>query len=109
MSQPERLVLELLLQQTVPDSIDAGGSQQLVTTLESKGLRPDQHPRLAAALTALEHQAAPPSPHGQASPTASGDQQPENADSTGFGTSTDNAGASSCSASEHAGSPHICE
>ena len=89
MSQPERLVLELLLQQTVPDSIDAGGSQQLVTTLESKGLRPDQHPRLAAALTALEHQAAPPSPHGQASPTASGEQHPENADSTGFGASTD--------------------
>jgi len=78
-SQPERLVLELLLQQTVPNTIDAGGRQQLLTTLESKGLQPDQHPRLAAALRALEHPAAPPSPPGQA----------ENANSTGFDASTD--------------------
>ena len=81
MSQPERLVLELLLQQTVPNTIDAGGSQQLVTTLETKGLRPDQHPRLAAALIALENPASPP---GQASPNASSRQEPETADSTGF-------------------------
>jgi len=88
-SQPERLVLELLLQQTVPDTIDAGGSQQLVTTLESKGLRPDQHPRLAAALTALEHPAAPTSPSDQASSDQSSAAQAENANSTGFDASTD--------------------
>ena len=100
MSQPERLVLELLLQQTVPDTIDPGGSQQLVTTLESKGLRPDQHPRLAAALTALEHPAAPASPPGQASPNASGGQQPENADSTGFDASTNKADTSESDTNE---------
>ncbi len=89
MSQPERLVLELLLQQTVPNTIDAGGRQQLLTTLESKGLRPDQHPRLAAALTALEHPAAPPSPSDQASSDQSSAAQAENANSTGFDASTD--------------------
>ena len=89
MSQPERLVLELLLQQTVPNTIDAGGRQQLLTTLESKGLRPDQHPRLAAALTALEHPAAPPSPPDQASPDQSSAAQAENANSTSFDASTD--------------------
>ena len=57
-SQPQRLVLELLLQQAVPDTTDAARRQQLVKTLESKGLRPDQHPRLTAVLTALEEQEA---------------------------------------------------
>ncbi len=57
-SQPQRLVLELLLQQAVPDTTDAARREQLVKTLESKGLRPDQHPRLITVLTALEEQEA---------------------------------------------------
>ena len=56
MRQPQRLVLELLLQQAVPDALNADSSQKLLTALDSKGLHPEEYPRLAAALTALEKQ-----------------------------------------------------
>ena len=54
MSQPQRLVLELLLQESVPDELDATSHQRLVKRLIDKGLAPADHPRVAAALAALQ-------------------------------------------------------
>ena len=54
MSQPQRLVLELLLQEAVPDTLDTTNHERLVKRLVDKGLAPADHPRVAAALAALQ-------------------------------------------------------
>ena len=54
MSQPQRLVLELLLQEAVPDKLDTTNHERLVKRLVDKGLAPADHPRVAAALAALQ-------------------------------------------------------
>ena len=54
MSQPQRLVLELLLQEAVPDTLDTTNHERLVKRLVEKGLAPADHPRVAAALAALQ-------------------------------------------------------
>ena len=54
MSQPQRLVLELLLQEAVPDKLDTTNHERLVKRLVEKGLAPANHPRVAAALAALQ-------------------------------------------------------
>lgn len=54
MSQPQRLVLELLLQEAVPDKLDTTNHERLVKRLVDKGLAPAEHPRVAAALAALQ-------------------------------------------------------
>ena len=54
MSQPQRLVLELLLQEAVPDKLDTTNHERLVKRLVEKGLAPADHPRVAAALAALQ-------------------------------------------------------
>ena len=54
MSQPQRLVLELLLQEAVPDKLDTTNHEHLVKRLVDKGLAPADHPRVAAALAALQ-------------------------------------------------------
>ncbi|MEB3159293.1 MAG: GspE/PulE family protein [Synechococcus sp.] len=59
MSHPQRLVLELLLKDVVPEQLDATGHQQLISKLAAKGLDPNEHPRLAAALKALQHTPEP--------------------------------------------------
>ncbi|EAU75352.1 GspE/PulE family protein [Synechococcus sp. RS9916] len=53
-SQPQRLVLELLLQEAVPDKLDTTNHERLVKRLVDKGLAPAEHPRVAAALAALQ-------------------------------------------------------
>ena len=57
-SHPQRLVLELLLQDSVPEHVDESLQQQLVERLTSRGLVPNDHPRLAAALMALQRSEA---------------------------------------------------
>lgn len=54
MSQPQRLVLELLLQEAVPEELDSTSHERLVKRLVDKGLAPADHPRVAAALAALQ-------------------------------------------------------
>ena len=54
MSHPQRLVLELLLQEPVPERLDASDRLRLQQSLDAKGLSPSQNPRIAAALDALE-------------------------------------------------------
>ena len=56
MSHPQRLVLELLLQEPVPERLDASDRLRLQQSLDAKGLSPSQNPRIAAALDALEQQ-----------------------------------------------------
>ena len=56
MSHPQRLVLELLLQEPVPERLDASDRLRLQQSLVAKGLSPSQNPRIAAALDALEQQ-----------------------------------------------------
>ena len=51
--QPQRLVLELLLQEAMPEQLNATDHQHLMERLEAKGLAPETHPRLEAALSAL--------------------------------------------------------
>ena len=58
MRDQQRFVLELLLQEPVPERLDQDSHQQLLTRLEAKGLVPNKHPRLAAALMALQSQEA---------------------------------------------------
>ena len=90
MSQPERLVLELLLQQTIPDTIEAGGAKQLLTTLESKGLRPDAYPLLAAALTAIERKGNTSPAPTSFSPDQGDTQQIGNTEAGSFDSSANN-------------------
>jgi len=54
-SHAQRLVLELLLQESIPEQLDGSLQQHLVQGLAGKGLVPSDHPRLAAALKALRN------------------------------------------------------
>ncbi|MGC6482952.1 MAG: GspE/PulE family protein [Synechococcus sp.] len=78
MSQPERLVLELLLQEAVPDQLDSASHQLLEERLKAKGLAPDDHPQVAAALATLEQV----SRRTETSPEAFTEEQPSEASET---------------------------